>query len=107
MGVKKSTYGLTAALINDIEEVFDGEKAICARVKVARDTWNKIKGNSGVKKETATNIVKRFFNTLLKSNEDAKSDDMILDQYFVISKEKYLTDGRAPSPTTYVIVIDL
>jgi hypothetical protein len=106
MGVKKAEFGLVAELISDIEDVFDGEKAICERVNVARDTWLKIKGKTGIKKEKATSVVKRFFNILMKSIDDVRSDNDILDQYFIVCKEKYIRDGIAPSPDTYVVRLE-
>lgn len=91
MGARKADHGVDVQLVKDISTVFDGDGAVCEYLDISRETWNKINGRSGVKKEKCLAIVKAFFNFL--SADDMEDEDGVYDSYFRQMRDKY-TDDR-------------
>lgn len=105
MGAKKADHGLDAQLVKDIDTVFDGDGAICDSLDFSRETWHKLNGNNGVKKEKCLAIVKAFFNFL--SDDDNEEDDGVYDAYFKQMRDKYAEDRLNHNFAKFVMPLDL
>lgn len=57
-------WGVADTLVRDIGIVFATTTALVAVLDLTLPTWNRIKLQQGVKKNTALNVVKRYFELL-------------------------------------------
>lgn len=85
----RSQWGISAALIADIKNVFRTDADTIDALKISPQTWRNIVDRRGVRQSTALNSTKVFFSILREVKDGKRSADGLHHDIAVDTYKKY------------------